>query len=824
METLLQDLRYAFRTLVRQPAFTAVALLTLAIGIGANTAIYTVVDATMLRPLPYGDPSRLMKLSLIAPAMFGRPSNDDMVWSYPKYQFFRQQQNVFEDAALYQNATFTLTGAGDPEQLKGEVVSASYFPVLKLDAALGRTFRPDEDTVPERDLVAVISHGLWQTHFGGDPEIAGKTIGLDQQRFTIVGVLPAGVQGLSGPSEVWIPVHGWHDEDLSGAQSHSWCAVARLKPGVSPAQATVTVAALGPRIEQAFPRRNAPGWGAKATTLEAARLDPSIRRSVLVLFGAVGCVLLIACVNVANLLLARGSARQREIAVRLAIGANRGRLVRQLLTESLLLAVLGAAASVLLAWWGVHLLGAINPTAGNPFGRLSGLTVLGLSGIRLDWRALAFTFAVSLPAGLLFGLAPALQGSRGSLTGALSSGGRSAASAAGRRSALVILEVALSVILLTGAGLMLKSFARLIATRSGVDPENVLTLRISVPYDAHDAARRAAVTTFFHELEQRVAATPGVLSAGLGNCFALAGGCNGTTVAFPDRPSVTLDVAPSTGVHFVSSGYFRAMKIPLLRGRWFTGADRAGAPKVIVIGETAARRFWPGEDPIGKRATLGQGGFSDGAEVVGIVGDVRYGSPDEPARPDMYEPFLQATPQFRMMLFVRTAGNPLSVLPAVRREVLALNRNLPTYDVKTMDDRIHDATARARFTALLLALFAAIALALAAIGLYGVMSYLVTQRTREIGIRVALGAGAADVLAMVLRRGALLALAGIVIGLAGALAATRILRTMLYEVTPQDPATYLEIAGLLAAVALAASYIPARRASAVDAATALRAE
>ncbi len=831
METILQDLRYAARTLARQPGFTAIAVFTLAVGIGANTAIYSVVDATLLRTLPFRDPARLMKVSLVAPLGLGPQGNavvtDDMVWSYPKYTTFRKSQQVFEDTAVYQSTTFNLTGTDEPERLKVEIVGAAYFPVLGIRALVGRTFLPEEDVTPEKDFVAVISHSLWERRYGSDPHVAGKTIGFDQKRYTVVGVLPAGFQGLSGPADVWVPAHTLNGPDeLDQAGSHSWSQVARLKPGVTIEQAKSAVALLGPRIEEAWPMGSfITGWGAKARTLEETRIEPAIRKSVLVLFGAVSFVLLIACVNIANLLLARGSVRRREIAIRLAVGANRARLVRQLLTESMVLALAGGAAGLAVAYLGVRALGSINPVAGNPFGRqVSGLTVLGLSSMHLDGRALLFTFAIALATGVLFGLAPAWQGSRADVTEALKNAGARPSGFAGLRvltgkSMLVVVEVALAVVLLAGAGLMIKSFARLLATRTGVDPENVLTVRINLP----EAMFATGSTAFFEPLERRVAALPGVLSAGLSNCHALAGGCNDTLIWFRDRTPVPKGTEPSVGVHFVSPGYFKTMRIPLLRGRWFTAADRKGTPKVVVIGDAAARRFWPGEDPIGKPIGVGQGGFGNRAEVVGIVGDVRYGQMDEPPQPDVYISCLQSS-RSSLLLFARVAANPAAFAKAVEREVHALNHDLPVFDVKTMNERIRDATAKARFSAILLAIFAALALALAAVGIYGVMSYLVMQRTREIGIRIALGARSADVLALVVRRAALLALAGIALGLAGALLSTRVLATLLYEVKPADPATYVTIAVVLAAVALAATWLPARRASAVDPSSALRAE
>jgi putative ABC transport system permease protein len=824
METFVQDLRYAARALAKQPGFTAIAVFTLAVGIGANTAIYSVVDATLLRRLPFKEPIRLMKVALTAPAMHGGPPRDEFVWSYPKYETFRRNQQVFEDTAVYRGATFNLTGTDEPERLRGEIVGASYFPTLGIGAAVGRTFLPQEDVTAEKDLVVLISHGMWERRYGADAAIVGKTISLDLRRYRVVGVLPAGFQGLSGPADVWVPAHTLRADELDQRWSHSWDQVARLKPGVSAEQAKSAVALLGPRIDAAHPDRLSTKWGAKARTLDEARIDPTIRKSVLVLFGAVTFVLLIACVNIANLLLARSGARQREIAVRLAVGATRLRLMRQLLTESLLLALLGAVASVLLAWWGTHALGAMNPAGGNTFGRpISGLTALGLGSIRLDSSALLFTLGIAIVTSVLFGLAPAWQASRAEVTDALKSGGSQPAGVAGIRvltgkSVLVVVEIALAVVLLIGAGLMIKSFGRLMATGSGVDPDNVLTLRLSLSQSSRD---REIARAFFSELERRVAALPGVLSAGMSNCHALAGGCNGTLIWFRDRPEAPRGTEPIVGVHFVSPDYFKTMKIPLLRGRWFTETDRQGAPKVVLISDLAARRFWPGEDPMGKPIGVGQGGFGDRAEVIGIVGDVRYGQVDEPPQPDVYISHLQS-PRDSLVLFARTAGNPTALTRAVRQAAKSLNKDLPLYDIKTMNERISDATARARFSAILLAVFAGIALVLATVGIYGVMSYLVTQRTREIGIRIALGARSADVLWLVARRGTALALAGITLGVGGALASTRVLATLLYEVKPGDPKTYIVIGFALASVALLASYIPARRATWVDPSTALR--
>jgi putative ABC transport system permease protein len=816
----MQDLRYALRSLMRQPGFSAVAIFTLAIGIGANTAIYSVVDATLLRPLPFYDPDRLMKVSLIMPAMFGRPINDTMVWSYPKYQAFCGMQDVFQETALYGLWQGNLTGTDEPERVRGEQVTASYFPLLGIRAAVGRTFLPEEDSVPDRDMVAMISYGLWQRRFAGDRAAIGHTVELDLKKYGIVGVLPAGFKGLRGPGDVWIPIHTLSGRILNEKQSHSWELVARLKPGVSVAQAESVATQLGTAVDRAIPDSRRSGWGAKARTLKETRLEPALRKSVLVLYGAVTFVLLIACVNIANLLLARGAARRREIAVRLAIGAGRRRLFRQFLTESATLAALGAVASLPVGWAGVRALAAANPGVTGPqtSGRLSGLTLLGLGSIQMNWRVLLFTLAVTAVTGVLFGLLPAIEGARSEIAGALKNSDPRVSGGIAR-SLLVISEIALAVVMLAGAGLMLKSFERLVATRIGVDSEHVLTVRLEPPPRPGGDS-----TTFFAEMERRAASLPGVISAGLDNCPPVSGGCNGTLIGFPDRLAAAPSAQPSVGIVWASPSYLQTMSIPLLKGRWFTPADRVGSPKVMVVNETAARTFWPGEDPVGHRATAGQGGYGgDGAEVIGVVGDVRYLQADELARPDVYVPYLQS-PRPGMLLYIRTTGDPAILIGAVRREVRALNRDLPLFDIQTMDARIAGATSKPRFTAIFLAVFAGIALALAAVGIYGVMSYLVTQRTREIGIRIALGAQRRDMLSLVVRRGAILAALGIGIGTAGAQAASRALTTLLYEIQPGDPATYVEIGALLAGVALVACYLPARRASMVDPSGALRAE
>jgi predicted permease len=822
LDDLWRDLTYGIRSFRRNPVFSAVVVLTLALAVGANTAIYTVVDATLLRPLPFKDPQRLMRVALTVPSQFGRPPNDDLTWSYPKYQTFRQRQKVFEDTAIYRLRTQNLTGNEDPERVRVEQVSAAYFPLLGVTAEIGRTFLADEDVTPETHFVALVSQGLWQRRFGGDPSIVGTTLHLDLRPHTIVGVLPRDFQALSGPVDIWVPAHVVAATDLNQTGAHSWELIARLRSGVTEAQAKSEADAIGSELDRVYTKSS--GWGMRAVALREVRTDPAIRQSVVMLFGAVSFVLLIACANIMNLLLVRGAGRQREIAVRLAVGGGRGRLVRQLLTESVLLSALGACASLFLAWAGVQALTSINPGAANPFGRrLSGLTLIGFNSIKLDERALLFAFVIAFATGILFGIAPALHATRirvaDALKGIRPQSGTRSTRLIGGTNLLVVAELMLALILLVGAGLMLKSFERLQANKIGVDPQNVLTVRFA---PSGVASGSVAV---FDDLEDRVASLPGAISAGIASCHPLAGFCGRTILLFGDRLPVERGAEPSVGTNVVSANYFKTMKIPLIEGRWFTQGDRQGAPRVAVINDTAARRFWPGENPVGKPIGLGLNGFGKGVEIIGVVGDVRYGQIEEPAMPDIYISSLQfRSPTFPGILFVRAAHNPLNLVASVREQVRTLDKDLTLFDIMTMEARIRDAGARARFSSVLMTIFAAMALGLAAVGIYGVMSSVVTERTREIGIRSALGADPGSVLRLILRRGAVLTSAGIILGTAGALALTRVLTSSLYEVKPDDPATYATVAGLLAGVAFVATWIPARRAARIDPIVALRAD
>jgi putative ABC transport system permease protein len=824
LEDLAQDIRYAARGLARRPAFTAVAVLTLAIGIGATTAIFSAVNVLLLRPLPVAQPGALMRVSLSTPAVGQRKSISDMVWSYPKATSFRASQQVFSSVALYSWTQVTIT-SGDVELIRGETVSASYFRTLGLAPSRGRDFALGVDAHAGAAPQVILSDALWQRRYNADPDIVGKIIDLDRKPYTIIGVAPPGFTGLTGQGQLFTPITARSAADLSEAQSHEFFMVARRATGVSESQAETAVTLLGKRINDLYPDQftnNAP-WGAAAHPLDAARVAPLIRRSLLVLFAAVGFVLLIACVNVANLLLGRASARRREIAVRLAIGAGRSRLVRLLLTESVLLSLIGAAGSVVVAWVGIHLLSGVNP-ATLPVQRGAGLGAVMFSSITLDWTALAFTLGLALLVGIFFGLAPALHATRASLADAMKEGGSGADNArgshasAGRR-VLVVAEVALALVLLAGSGLMIRSLTKLLAVDPGFDARNLLTTRLTIP---PGGLARDSLPGFYSQLTERLGALPGVTNVGLASCAPLNGGCNQTLIEFKDRPTVEPARQPLVGVHWVTAEFFAAARVPLKRGRLFTAADRVGAPKVLLINETAARTFWPNEDPIGKRVGIGQGGFSDGAEVIGIVGDIRQVQ-DSAAKPDSYISYYQS-PRAGMMIFIRTARNPSALGSDVRRALHDLAPQYPVYDMQPMTERAASATAQARFSAVLLGLFAATALSLAVVGIYGVMSLAVTARTREIGIRIALGADQRRVQRLVVGEGLALVSVGAAIGLAGALLSTRVLQSLLFDLTASDPFTYVSILMLLGVAALVASWLPARRAARVDPVVALRAD
>lgn len=814
------DARYAWRGLINRPGFTAVAVLTLGIGIGANTAIYSAVDALLLRSLPFADPGRLFDIV--------QTSGEDGTapWSYPKYEFFRDAQRSYQSLAAHSASQTIITG-DEPERVAIEEVTTGYLATLGIRVAQGRDFPADLDAAPGARRVVLISDALWQRRFNADPSVLGRPLSLNNQPWEIIGVLPPGFRGLSGRAEALLNLSARPAEQLNEPWSLEFSMIGRLRPSVTTEQAIAEASLIGPRIYEAFPMQGgtlttskAPErWTAAARPLDTIRVASGLKRSLLVLFGAVALVLLIACVNLANLLMARAMARKQEIALRLALGAGRFRLVRLLVTESLVLAVLGGAASLVVALAGTRALSAINPLETlRVQGLHGGIGAVGFDAIRLDGSALAFTFALTVAVGLLFGLAPALGATRPGLVADLKGGSTGAGRRTGTaRRALVVAEVALALVLLAGSGLMIRSLGNLLAVDPGFDGRNILTLRLSIP--AGNVAPDS-MPGFYDRLQQEIAGVPGVQQVAIADCPPLNNGCNGTIMTFADRPSSATGNA-MVGVHWVSNNWFSTMRVPLRRGRLFATDDRLNAPKVVLINDAAARQYFPGEDPIGKRVAVYQGGFHTGAEVIGIVGDVRYGTIDSTARPDVYISYGQARIS-RMMLFVRSAGDPSAVAPAVQAAARRVAPFAPVYDMRSMSARAATASAQSRFSAVLLGLFAAVAVALAVMGIYGVLSFAVAQRTGEIGIRMALGAERGRVLGLVLRDAAVLAVIGLGAGIVAALALTRVLRGMLFEVTTTDPVTYAAMVSILAMAVALAAWVPARRAARVDPVIALR--
>lgn len=822
LDTAEQDVRFALRSFRRSPGFTFVAIVTLAVGIGANTAIFSAVNTMLLRPLPFRAPDQLMQVSLTVPPRGDEPARQDAPWSYPKFIVFRDAQHAFQNLTLWTEMQTTVRVGTDAERTSIELVDAHYLPTLGISAALGRNFSREDDVLGGPPLV-MLSDGYWKRRFNADSSVLGKAVTVDGKPFTVVGVVPPGFHGLSGRAELFVSFMSQDANELNGAWSHAYDLIGRLDTGVSPAAAKAAVVRLGGIVADAYPQPRITGerWGAVARELDRTRVDPVVRRSLLVLSGAVGLVLLIACANVANLFLVRAAGRSREIAVRLAVGAGRRRIVRQLLTESIVLSALGGIASVVVAWYGVKILSALNPATSLRVRQMSSIGAVSFDSIRLDPVAFAFAAALTIVTGVVFGLVPALQATRPALTGALKSendrGMVSGMRGLTSRNLLAVVEIALAVVLLAGSGLMLRSLAKLLDVRPGVDVEQTLTMRFNLV-----GAGRDSLPAFFDQIVERLGAIPGATSVGLIDCPPLNGGCSATNLTHRDRPEPPPGSESMVGVHWVTPGWFATAHVPLVRGRGFERSDRVGGRKVVVISQAAATRYWPGQDPIGKPVSVGQGGFGDDtAFVVGVVGDVRYGTLDSLPIPDVYLSYYQS-PRPRMMMFVRTAGDPNAIAGAARREIAAIAPGVPLYDVRPMRERVSDATAYAQFSTVLLAAFAVVALALAALGAYGVISFGVSQRRTEIGIRVALGATRSDVLKLIVGQGMMLAGIGGGLGLVGALATTGVLRSLLYGVGPSDPLTLVAIVVLLVVAVMLASWIPARRAAGVPPANVLR--
>lgn len=801
-----QDLRFGLRRLFNTPAFTAVALLTLALGMGAATAIFSVVDTVLFKPLPFRNAERLLVIWEKNPLqnryrLFVAPVNF-LAWQ-------KQSRSVEAMAAIHDtrvNLTGGPNGHIDPEEIKCERVTAGLFPLLGVQAAVGRTFLPEEDR-PGRTNFALLSHSLWQRRFAADPGIAGKTIRLRDQPYTVVGVMPPAFAVVEAGVEVFIPL-GLAPGDPVGGISRFLTVIARRRGELD--QVRTELESVGTQMEQAMPALNK-GWRPSIFVL-ADELVGGVRQSLWVLLAAVACLLLMACVNVANLLLARGATQRKEIALRSALGAGRGRIVAQFLTESLMLAFGGGALGLLLASGAIYLLAHAGPAS-----------LPRLAQASIDLRLFAFALAISVSTGLVFGLAPALQGSASSLTAVLNEGGRSGtAGRAGRRmrNALVVTEVALSVLVLIAAGLLIRSFLRLRAIDPGFQPGGVLTARVPLSGGRNSAPDRRVA--FFRQITGRLATLPGVKAVGAVNALPLTGLGLGATFAVEGRPAPGAGQRPQALYRSVTPAYFGALDIPLLAGRALAESDIAQSPAVIVINQNLARRFWPDSSPIGGRIVLDQPAGRI-AEIVGVVGDVKADRIDREDWPTIYNPYAQV-PTPSMNLVVRTANPPLSLASAVTREVHQLDPDQPVADVRPMEEVLNLAVAGARFNTMLLGTFAGVAFLLAAVGIYGVVSYDVTQRTSEIGIRMALGAQPAQVRKLILGQGARLAVYGIVVGLAASAVLTRWMGSMLFGVSPTDPWTFTAISILLAVVALAASLVPSRRAMALNPVDALRHE
>jgi len=809
LDEFAQDLRYGLRTLARAPGFTVVAVLTLALGIGANSAIFSFVDAVLLKPLPYQHAERILQV------WEKPPGGGNNVVSALNFLDWRSQTTVFDSMAASTGAPVTLTGHGDPVQLQAARVSAGYFDVFGMTPSIGRTFAVGEDG-PGHDHVVVLSHRLWTTQFGGDRTIVGRDIMLDGEPFTVIGVMPEGSVFDRTFNRMWRPLAFGPRERT---RNFHWLVVtARLKDGVRMEQARAQMDAIGARIASDYPDSNK-GWGVSLVRFADAVVGTQLRSSLYVLLSAVGMLMLIGCANLANLTLARGTSREREVAVRGAVGAGRGRLVRQFLTENVLLSTIGGAVGLAVGYGMLQLLRAMLP----PF------FLPSVADVRMDVRVLAFTLTLSVVTGLLFGLAPALQVTHPDLASAMKEGGRGASGDSGRRrlrSALVVVEVALAFVLLAGGGLLIRSFFQMMNVPLGFDPTNVLTLQ--VPIAGTRFASPGQLSSYVRELTARVEAVPGVVGVAAADSLPLGGFNNGMPFLIAGRDVVDRANRQACGFKMVDALYLRVLGIQIVKGRGIAVTDLKGAPPVAVINQSMAARFFKDVDPIGQRVLIQeivpgspQLGPEIPWEIVGVIADERTASLEGATRPGIYVP-LEQSPSTFINLVVRSAIEPAALGRAVSQAIHAVDPNQTVTGVRTLDQIKSESAAPARLRTGLLALFAGLALTLSAIGIYGVISYTVAQRTHEIGVRAALGASPRDVMLLVLRNGLLLTVAGLGLGLLGALAVTGLLRSLLIGVTARDPETLVASAAVLGFVALLACYIPAQRATGLDPLIALR--
>jgi len=810
MNTLLADIRFGLRMLLKSPTMTIVALVALTLGIGANTAIFSVVNAVLLRALPYADAEQLV---LVWEKRQGGRTDQNVI-NLGNFTDWKEQNQVFSDMAVFFDRSFNLTSDGEPEEVSGEYATPNLFSVLGTTPVLGRTF-VDEDAGDAQTGVAVISYGLWQRRFGGDNQIVGRKIILNEQPSTIVGVMPAnfgwhirkGTQP-SKPADIWVPFQ--ITNDLRQRHGRFASAVARLKAGVSRDQAQREMDTIGIRLAQQYPEFNTT-WGINVVPLRT-QLTGEIRRPLLILLGAVGFVLLIACANVANLLLARASSRRKEIAVRAGLGASRWRIARQLLTESVMLSLVGGTFGVLVAWWGTKALVALSPPS-----------LIDLNSVGVSLPVLGFTLGLSLMTGIVFGLVPALDATRFDLHDSLKEGGKSVGGATGSnrvRSLFVVTQVALALVLLVGAGLLVKSLKRLQAVDTGFNANNLLTVRVSLPMRKYETDQKRI--SFFKQAREQMKALPGVEAVGAINTPPFTGLYSGTSVDV-DGQQLPPERELKTGVCVTDADYFQTMQIPLKLGRLYNDQEATEMRHVVVVNETFVEKNLGGQNPLGRRLTIYMKEENVPSEIIGVVADHKHLGLDVPVEPVAYWPHPELVYP-GMTLMLRTRGDASALAPAARNVIHGLDPQQPIGEVSTMESLLSTSVARARFSASLLTVFSFLALVMAAVGIYGVMSYSVLQRTHEIGVRMALGAQRFDVLRLVVKKGIVLGAAGVVVGLAASFALTRLIATLLFDVTTTDTGTFAIVSLGLFLVTLFAGYVPARRATKVDPLKALRYE